>query len=466
MSPAYQQALDYIYNHVDFSRTHQTTLSSENFTLGNMISLMDMLGNPHRNYPVIHVAGTKGKGSVSAFCASALHSSGYRVGLYTSPHLRDFTERIQIDTKPIEQTALVELLEEIKPHIESLPGLTTFEISTALAFSCFDKNEVDVAVVEVGLGGKLDSTNLVLPIVSVITSISLDHTSILGTTLNAIAEEKAGIIKNGVPVVLSPQEEEVQSTIKRIAHDCNAPLVQVNKTYRIERIQNSLNYQVFRLSRIEGQPIINDFLRDEVGQQTEIRIPLLGKHQVENAATAYTALQVACKRGIPTSSKDLQNGFAAVKWSGRFQILQRDPYFVVDSAHNPYSANILRQTIDDYFPNAPLILVFATLADKNVKGMIMELFPRAREVITSQTVHPRHLKAEELSRIAQSLGYVTKAITPIETALLEAFKSAKKEDAVVLVTGSVATSGAAIEIWESTISDYNYSEASIKELHE
>src|SRR5512139_562549 len=200
----YNKALDYLYSFVDYSLKHSSDLAKAEFNLDRMFALMDALGNPQAKYPILHVAGTKGKGSVSALCASALQAAGYRVGLYTSPHLHEYTERIQVAGQPISFEQLVELVEEIKPAVSRIPKLTTFEITTALGFLAFAKQDVNAAVIEVGLGGRLDATNVVMPKVSVITSLSYDHMAVLGDTLAKIAGEKAGIIKPGIPVVSSP----------------------------------------------------------------------------------------------------------------------------------------------------------------------------------------------------------------------------------------------------------------------
>ncbi|MCK5342852.1 MAG: bifunctional folylpolyglutamate synthase/dihydrofolate synthase, partial [Candidatus Heimdallarchaeota archaeon] len=196
-----------------------------------MVKFMDILGSPHKTFPSIHIAGSKGKGSVSAFCASVLQTAGYKVGLYTSPHLKDFEERVQVNQIPIPRGTLADLVEEIKSAVESVPKLTTFEIMTGLAFSYFARQKVDIAVIEVGLGGRLDATNIITPLVSVITSLYLDHISILGDTLEEIAAEKGGIIKPGIPVVCAPQEDEAIEVITGIARNNDAVLIQIQKEY-------------------------------------------------------------------------------------------------------------------------------------------------------------------------------------------------------------------------------------------
>ena len=218
----YQATLDYLYSYIDFSLQKASRYSPERFDLGRMREFMYSLGDPQNEYKILHIAGTKGKGSVAALCANALQQSGLRVGLYTSPHLQDYAERIQVDGIPIPHEDLIALVEEIKPDIAASPEITTFEITTALAYLHFARCNVDVAVLEVGLGGRLDATNVCLPDVTVITSISYDHTYLLGETLAEIAAEKAGIIKPGIPVVVSSQLEEARETVTRIAAERSA----------------------------------------------------------------------------------------------------------------------------------------------------------------------------------------------------------------------------------------------------
>ena len=219
---AYNLALDYLYSYVDYSLKHSSELARANFNLDRMRALMNELGDPHLRYPIVHVAGTKGKGSVCALAASGLQAAGYRVGLYTSPHLIDYCERIRVDGQPITHGELVDLVELARPAVARIPELTTFEITTALGLRHFADKQVEAAVIEVGLGGRLDATNVVTPRVSVITSLSYDHMAVLGDTLDKIAAEKAGIIKPGVPVISAPQKDEALEVLKRIAGERKA----------------------------------------------------------------------------------------------------------------------------------------------------------------------------------------------------------------------------------------------------
>src|SRR5512140_1468041 len=220
---SYNSALEYLYSFVDYSLKHSSELAKADFNLDRMRALMAELDNPQDRYPTVHVAGTKGKGSTCALIAAGMQAAGLKVGLYTSPHLLDYTERIQIDGTPVSHEGLVDLVEKIKPAVASVPRLTTFEITTALAFMYFAQEHVDAAVIEVGLGGRLDATNVLLPKVSVITSLSYDHTAVLGDTLTQIAGEKAGIIKPGVPVVSAPQQPEALEVLELRAAEHKAP---------------------------------------------------------------------------------------------------------------------------------------------------------------------------------------------------------------------------------------------------
>lgn len=415
---AYQQALDYLYSFVDYSLKHASELAKADFNLDRMHALLAALGDPHRRYPVLHVAGTKGKGSVCALSASALQAAGYRVGLYTSPHLQDYAERIQVDGQPIAHAEMVGLVEEIRPHVERIPRLTTFEITTALGFLYFARRGVDVAVIEVGLGGRLDATNVVTPLASVITSLSYDHTAVLGNTLTQIAGEKAGIIKPGRPVISSPQQEEALAVLTRVAAERGCRLTLVGRDIRYSPRSHSLDGQTLT---VEG---------------VDLRIPLLGAHQVENAATAFAALRVLAGEGLKIEDAHIQKGFAGVRWPGRFELLRREPPVVLDSAHNLDSAIRLRQALDTYFPGRPVILIFGSSEDKDVAGMLNAWAPRLRRVIVTRADHPRALGTQTLLGLADQAGVEAEAVTPVSKALQRALELAE-DGALVLSAGSM-----------------------------
>lgn len=432
---AYQSALDYLYSFVDYSLTHQQNLAPELFDLSRMRALMDSLGNPQTAYPTIHVAGTKGKGSICALTASALQAGGYKVGLYTSPHLVDFEERFQINGAAISQADLVELVEAIKPHVAAIPRLTTFEITTALAFWYFARQQVDIAVIEVGLGGRLDATNVIQPLVSVISSISLDHTYVLGDTLAQIAAEKGGIIKPGVPVVIAPQKDEPRLVFIKMAAEKQSALLQVGIDLAFAPLAQSLDGQSFQVWR--------PGMRSEA---VTLEIPLLGQHQVENAATAYAALGLVNQVGIKISPTAIAAGFAMANWPGRFEILQKEPPLVLDSAHNIDSADKLRQTLEAFFPEQPVTLVLGVSADKDVAGMLTVLQTRLSQVVTTQSGHPRAMPPEELAQLVRASGLPAQA-SPNAAAALDQARQLAGPTGLVVVTGSVFIVASARAAW-------------------
>ena len=426
---AYNRALDYLYSYIDYSLKKSSELAKAHFELGRMRELMKLLGNPQESYPIIHVAGTKGKGSTAALAASALQAAGYKTGLYTSPHLQDYVERIQINAGPISHGQLVQLVEEIKPVVARIPKLTTFEITTALGFLYFAREKVDAAVIEVGLGGRLDATNIVTPRVSVITSLSYDHMAVLGNTLALIAGEKAGIIKPGIPVVSTPQPDEALKVLQEVSAERHAPLTVVGRDVDFKLLKHSLDGQT--LAILNHKSVI-------------LRIPLLGAHQVVNAVTAYTALRVS---GLSLSEAAIRRGFADVHWPCRFDVVRREPPVVLDSAHNADSARRLRQTLDDYFPNRPVVWVFAILEDKDAAGILAELRPRLSHVVATQTEHPRALEAQKVANLVAAAQIPVEVVRTAPAALERAIELAGTRG-VVLVAGSVAFAGEMKTAWE------------------
>jgi dihydrofolate synthase/folylpolyglutamate synthase len=446
----YQTTLDYLYSFVDYSLTRQDRLAAANFNLTRMYELMALLGNPQEKYPVIHVAGTKGKGSTSAMIASVLEHQGYKVGLYTSPHMIDFVERIQINHKNISHELLVDTTEKLKPLIASVPELTTFEITTAIAMQVFADARVDIAVLEVGLGGRLDSTNIVNPLVSVITSLSFDHMNVLGDTISQIATEKAGIIKPGKPVVLAPQDETPLKVVEAIAKERSAPLRQVGKDLLFSAGPHSLEEQTVILWTQEEQPRMNEYLHSPEStdwKPLQLRIPLLGYHQAQNTATAYAVIEEVRKAGIKVGNEAVKTGFAGVDWPGRFEMINESPIIMVDSAHNPDSALKLRLAMDDYLTKKEIILVFGVSEDKDVKGIFAQLLPRVKSMVATQSTHPRAMQADKLVELAQRSGCPAVATGDIPAALETAYKMAVEQNAAIVVAGSVFVAGAAREEW-------------------
>ncbi|MBN2044874.1 MAG: bifunctional folylpolyglutamate synthase/dihydrofolate synthase [Anaerolineales bacterium] len=419
----YQQALDYLFSFVDFSLTHQEQIAPERFELERMFRLMAMLGNPQQSFGAIHIAGTKGKGSVAAHCAAALQSAGWQTGLYTSPHLADFRERIQVNGEIIPRADFVAGLRVLQGAARQLPGVTSYELQTALAFWYFAQKKVDFAAVEVGMGGRLDSTNILTPLVAVITNISYDHTAILGDTLEAIAGEKGGIIKEGVPVVSAPQQPEALAVIEQMAKQRGSDFVLVGRSVAYQILNTSLEGQEFAI--VAGD-----------GPEKTFTTRLLGAHQVENAVTAHAALRAAAKKGGEVSDEAIREGFAQVSWPGRFEVFPGHPVIVLDGAHNQHSARRLAETMKEYFPGKRTAILFGASEDKNIAGMFAELLPLASDLVLYAAHHPRAAAAADLAVLAAEFSC---PVTLADTAdhALAAASEAVGPDGVVLVTGSL-----------------------------
>ena len=430
---AYNLALDYVYSFVDYSLKHSSELAKADFNLDRMRELMIELGNPQDHYPIIHVAGTKGKGSVSALCASALKAAGYRVGLYTSPHLLDYCERIQITGQPVSHSGFVNLVNQVRPAIAKIPKLTTFEITTALGFLYFAQQKANAAVVEVGLGGRLDATNVVTPKVSVITSLSYDHMAVLGNTLAQIAGEKAGIIKPGVPVVSAPQKEEALEVLMKVAKERNASFILIGRDIAFRSLSHSLDGQSLELiNKIQSSTL-------------NLYVPLLGIHQIENAATAYTAIRTS---GLNIPDNTVQKGFAEVKWPARFEVIRREPPVIFDSAHNQDSFARLRQALDDYFPNMPVYLIFGASEDKNIPGMFLEIKPKVKRLFVTKSTHPRALEPEKIQELARQADIPNEVETTVEVALTRALEMSEKDGSIVLSAGSMFVTAEVMAAWK------------------
>lgn len=449
-APGFAEALDYLYSFVDYSLERSYRYSAEVFDLDRMRQLLRRLGDPQARYRTIHIAGTKGKGSVSSLIASSLQAAGYRTGLYTSPHLVRFTERIRVDGQEMPEGELGALIEELKSPVAEIPGLTTFELVTAVGFLYFAKAGVDAAVIEVGLGGRLDATNVITPQVAVITSLSYDHTHLLGDRLSDIAREKAGIIKEGVPVVLAPQQQEAEHVVEQIASERGAPLIKVGRDWLYAPGARDLSHQSLHIWPAAEQPLMDAFVESAGGEEwvpPRYDIPLLGHHQVINAAVAYAALRVLRDRGLALPEEAVLRGFRQVQWPGRFQVLSTDPAVVIDSAHNRDSALKLRLALDDYFPGEPVTLIFGASADKDIPGMLEELLPRVSRLILTQAVHPRAAELEEMARLAHGHGVRAELIAPVEAALRRAIERARPGE-VIVSAGSLFVAGEALAAWE------------------
>ena len=429
----YQESLDFLYSFIDYSLSKDLRYSPEKFNLDRMRHLMRLLGNPEDDYKIIHVAGTKGKGSICAMVASILTQAGYKTGFYSSPHMIDFTERIRIGNQLISHQQLVDYVEYLKPYIYQVDQITTFEITTALAFKYFSDQKVNFAVVEVGLGGRFDATNIVSPMISVISTISHDHTKILGKTLAKIAFEKSGIIKQGIPVVISKQKKSALDVIKKITDYRGAQLIMANKIYEIKSLSKNLEFQEFGIG---------------YGKKNTIRIktPLIGSHQLENAITTFAVIDAMRKRGIEIQDRAIREGFEQVKWPGRFEVLAKDPLVIIDGAHNPASMRYVAKTIQEYLPGKEITLVFGISEDKDVTSMLKIIHPHIHHLIITRSLHPRAMEVDRIKNIADSIG-INSFITQSVEAAYQKAKSLAGKNSVIIATGSIFIAGAFREIY-------------------
>jgi dihydrofolate synthase/folylpolyglutamate synthase len=449
----YQEAIDYLYSFVDFSVKRSYRYSAEVFDLARVVELLALLGDPQTKFHSIHIAGTKGKGSVSALLESALRAAGYRTGLYTSPHLIDFTERIQVSGQQIPEPDVARLVERMKPEVARVPDLSTYELITALGFLHFADQEVEWAVVEVGLGGRLDATNVLRPDICAITSISYDHMHLLGESLSDIAAEKAGIIKPGTPVVMAPQQHEAGIVIESIAEEKGAPVIKVGHDWLFAAGSRDFDAQLFYVWPTQEQELMDAYVDSAGGDEwvpAKYEIPLLGYHQVINGAVAFATLQELKRQGHEIRNSAISDGFRTVQWLGRFQIISRNPIIVVDSAHNRDSALKLRIALDDYFPGRRVILIFGASADKDLRGMVDELSPRVSRMIATQSDHPRAESTEALAELGHQHGLQVEQVAPVSAALSRAISLAGPDD-VVLATGSIFVAGDLLKSWQKIV---------------
>jgi dihydrofolate synthase/folylpolyglutamate synthase len=421
----FRTAVDYVLSFADYERLSRSAVV---FDIARMEALLKRIGNPHLAAKSVHVAGTKGKGSTSAMIASVLTASGYRTGLYTSPHLQTIRERVQIDGRPISEGEFADGVKGLKPEIEhlnrfgALGELTTFEILTALAFAYFKEKAVDFQVLETGLGGRLDATNVVKPEVCVITSISLDHTEVLGDTIAKIAAEKAGIIKPGCQVVCAPQKAEALAVIEKVCRERGANLIKIGEEVTWRKTKNSDLGQSFHLKGTKSE--------------YDLTIPLLGEHQLENAAAAVAALEVMRGQAPGISDRSIAIGLAQVNWPGRLQVLQRNPLFVVDGAHNADSARRLREAIKQYFEFDDVILIVGISQEKDIPGIVAELSSLTSQVIVTHSAHPRAAIAATLVAEFSKLDVNPEVTEDIASAVGLALAKAEQGD-LICVTGSL-----------------------------
>ncbi len=427
---SYDSALKYLFSQTDYERMLRVRYNSDTFSLDRMHLLLKKLGNPHRKIRTVHVVGTKGKGSTATMLAHMLTACGYRTGLYTSPHVCDLRERIMIDGEMIRQTSLARLVCLAEPYLEKMSKdkPTFFEIFTALAFRYFADEKVDIAVIECGLGGRLDSTNVIEPEVIGLTSISLDHTHQLGDTIFKIATEKAGVLKNNVPAISVPQVPEAKMALKKAAKQTKADLLftgeDIEFSYRVE-------------SSREAGCHTRICLTTPNSRFEHLQVPLQGEHQALNCGLALALLDQLKVRGMKIDDEQAIAGLAGVYVPGRMEMVSEDPRVIVDGAHNASSVKALIRALGQHIPYDSMVMIFGCAADKDVPGMITQIAKGADKVVFTQASNnARAASPKELAEMYEEhSGRVAQVTETLPEAIRIARSAVSRED-LICVCGS------------------------------
>ena len=426
----YQEALRYLESFINYEKTDSYDYK-KSFKLERMEKLARDFKDPQLKVRAIHVAGTKGKGSTCAITHSILKEEGFKTGLYTSPHLESFRERVRVNDSCITDDAVTQLVSEMKPVIEKMSGPrpSFFEVYTLLAYLYFLREGVDIAVYETGLGGRLDATNVLRPLVSAITPISYEHTDKLGDTLGEIAFEKAGIIKDGSICVSAQQEKEALDVISSVCVNRKAKLISVGKDISFKEISSDEKGSVFDVSGI-------------LGEYGALECGLLGRHQISNAALSIGIIESLKHSGIDIKEDSIRRGIKKAAWPGRLEIVSRRPLVVLDGAQNRASAKVLAEAVKNIFDHKRLVLVLGVSKDKDVDGILDELIPISDSVIVTRSKILQ--RAMEPEKIASRIGRTTKAaVTSSVDEAMECAVSSAGADDMVLVTGSLFVVGEA-----------------------
>ena len=446
--PEHRRALDFLWSRINYERTSAVPYTGHSFKLTRMRRLLDLLGNPQDAQQIVHIGGTKGKGSTAAMISAVLTAAGNRTGTYSSPHLDHLEERMSIDDCPCSPEELVALVERVRPVVEqldanaegdenSLGRPTYFEVATAMALFHFAQSEVDATVLEVGLGGRLDSTNVCKPLVSVITNISLDHIKQLGSTHAAIAGEKAGIIKRRVPVVSGVTVPEARAVIERVAKDNGSSLLQLDRDFTFDYRPPKDLQTTDHVGTLDMR-----WLGEHTGNADYegIMLSLVGRHQAANAAVALATVETLRKQGWDISETAIRDGLAQASCPARVEVVRGQPTVVIDAAHNVASIEALLATLDESFSCRRRVLVFATTQDKDCEGMLRALLPAFDTVVlTRYRNNPRYVPPEELADIAAKLMSHGQPMTTVCNDPVEAWQAAQEKaatDDLICVTGS------------------------------
>lgn len=436
----YNSAMRYLFDKTDYEKQRKLRYNVTTFDLRRIKALLKSLGNPHKRISTVHIAGTKGKGSTATMLAKMIEVNDYTVGLYTSPHVSTLHERIVINSKMITEKQMLGLLNRMHASIESFSAkgdtLTFFEIMTALAFMHFDDCDVDVAVIETGLGGRLDSTNVIKPAVVGITSISLDHQDLLGDTIDRIAKEKAGVMKEGVHVVTVPQDPEAMKVLKHHALSVNAPLSVTGKDIDFS--------SRFESSREEG-PHTRICLTTEKSRFEHLRVPLPGAHQALNCGLALAMLDKLKDHGYEIDDEKAADGLSQVSLIGRMEIITSNPRIIVDAAHNAASIRALIHAIGQHVPYDSMVIIFGCNCDKDVRGMLEQLQYGADKMVFTRSNSPKAMFPQDLAEIyAEVCGKMCQTAMTLREAVRIAKSAISRED-LICIAGSFYLVGQAKE---------------------
>ena len=481
---SYEEALAFLYKAIDYEKLISFQYNASTFSLDRMVKMLEYVGNPHKGFPSIHITGTKGKGSTAIMISTILEHAGLKTGLFTSPHLIDLKERIQINRQNITENDFTSNLNELRPYIQHLRDTTPsasptfFEILTAIALRYFKKKLVEMAVLEVGLGGRLDSTNVVIPHVSIITNVGFDHTAILGNTLSSIAYEKAGIIKQGVPVVSAIEAPEALSVIEKTCKEKDARLYLLGRDIWVEEEQG-IHENNSELHRHNHRAILDFGLRNadlspnpqfqvqnpksetrnpksERGLLCKIRtwrhtynnifLPVIGAHQAKNCALVLGALEIMREQGaISIDDETIRNALAQVHCPARVEVIGKNPFIILDYAHTVDSMRFLRMSLLENFKFHKLILILGFAQDKDLDNILREIVTVGDSIIVTRSKNPRAAPPEDLSqRIERLCGKQSKITDNTQDAVVVAKQIASKED-LICITGSAYVAGEALK---------------------